>query len=281
MKNILSKIGLFSVAVLTLTSCLDEDPLFDPDKTTGVIELVEQAPLVVVGSVYPMNRLTFEAVPEAEIEVIVQFSGAFNAPENIDVTLEVSPSDIPAYNEDQNLSDGDEYYVLSDNKYELPGGGNSVTVTIPKGQKRTSFMVKVKPDQFGFDKNYALPLKISSASSGVVSGNFGHMIYAVIPNNEWAGDWTNKYITNNLGSGTNTVTMSTSGEFTTTSMLIGVYSNQMTLEIDPVNNYARVLSVSGLGAVTNSPDNYWNPDTQTIYVKYFSGSRTLEQTFTR
>src|SRR5690606_3421707 len=122
MKNILNRIGLFSIAALTLTSCLDEDPLFDPDKTTGIIELVEQAPLVAVGSIYPLNRLTFEAVPEDQIEIIVQYSGAYDAPEDIDVTVEVSPSDLPAYNEDQGLSDGDQYVLLDASKYSFPGG---------------------------------------------------------------------------------------------------------------------------------------------------------------
>lgn len=276
MKNILSRIGMFGVVALTLTSCLDEDPLFDPDKTTGIIEIVEQAPLVAVGSIYPMNKLTFESVPADQIEVIVQYSGAYNAPENIDVTIEVSPDDIAAYNEDQGLSDGDEYYALDASSYSLPGGGNSVTVTIPKGEKRVSIMVDVKPDQFGFDANYALPLKISSASSGVISGNFSHMLYAVIPNNQWAGTWTNTY-TGSLGSGTNTLTMSTVGEFTTTSNLVGVYSNQTIIKIDPVNNYAEVISVSGLGNATNFPENYWDPETKTIYVKYSVGARTMTQ----
>lgn len=276
MKNILNRIGLFGVAALTLTSCLDEDPLFDPDKTTGIIELVEQAPLVAVGSIYPLNKLTFEAVPADQIEVIVQYSGAYDAPEDIDVVVEVSPSDLPTYNEDQGLSGGDEYVMLDAGSFSLPGGSNSVTVTIPKGGKRVSFMVDVKPDQFRFDANYAIPLKISSASSGVVSGNFSHMIYAVIPNNQWAGDYTNTY-TGSLGSGTNTVHMTTIGEFRTTSNLVGVYSNQTIIEIDPVNNYAKVISVSGLGNATNYPENYWDPATKTIYVKYTVGTRTMTQ----
>tara|TARA_R110002020_G_scaffold448314_1_gene661085 strand:+ start:4036 stop:4881 length:846 start_codon:yes stop_codon:yes gene_type:complete len=280
MKNIFNRIGLFGIAALTLTSCLDEDPLFDPDKTTGVIELVEQAPLVAVGSIYPLNRLTFEAVPEDQIEVIVQYSGAYDAPEDIDVTVEVSPSDIEAYNEDQGLSDGDEYVLLDASKYSFPGGGNSVTVTIPKGEKRVSIMMTVKPDQFGFDANYALPLRISSASSGVVSGNFSHMIYAVIPNNQWAGDYDHTY-SGSLGSGSNIVHMSTIGEFRTTSSLIGVYSNQTIIEIDPVNNYASVISVSGLGNATNFPENYWDPETKTIYVKYTVGTRTMTETFVK
>lgn len=280
MKNILSKIGLFSVAALTLTSCLDEDPLFDPNQTTGVIEIVEQNPLNVVGSVYPMNTVAFDVIPEDEIEVIVQYSGAFNAPEDLNITVSLSPEDIEKYNEDQGLSDGDEYYLLEDSMFELPGGGNSVSVTIPKGQKRTSFMVKVRPDLFGFDKRYSLPLKISDASAGVISGNFSHMLYSVIAKNQWDGRWTNVY-TGSLGSGTNAVTMVTTGQFTTTSNLVGVYSNQTIIEIDPVNNYAKVISVSGLGDATNDPGNYWNAETQTIYVKYSVGSRTMTQTFTR
>src|SRR5690606_2785183 len=119
---------------------------------------------------------------------------------------------------DQGLLEDEEFVLLDASKYSFPGAGYSETVTISKGEKRDSIMMTVKPDQFGFDANYALPLKISSASSGVVSGNFGHMIYAVIPNNQWAGDWTNTF-SGPLGAGTNTVTLSTTGEFTTSSSL--------------------------------------------------------------
>lgn len=278
MKNILTKIGLFAVAMVTLTSCLDEDPLFDPDKTNGVIELVEQAPLEIVGSIVPMNTLAFDVVPEDEFEVIVQFSGAYNAPDDITVTVELAPEDIQKYNEDQGLSeeDGDAYTLIESNMYSLPGGGNSVTVTIPKGGKRASFMVTVNPDQFGFEKRYSLPLKISQASSGTISGNFSRMMYSVIAKNQWDGRWTNTY-TGSLGSGTNSVTLNTTGQFTTTSNLIGVYSNQTIIEVDPANNYARVISVSGLGNATNYPENYWDPETETIYVKYTVGVRTMTQ----
>lgn len=282
MKKILSKIGLFSVAVMTLTSCLDEDPLFDPDKSNGVIEIVEQAPLEGVGSIYPMNTTAFEVVAEDQIEVIVQYSGAFDAPEDLEVTVSLSPEDIPLYNEDLGLENGEEYYALESNMFELPGGGTSVTVTIPKGGKRASFLVTVRPDQFGFEKRYALPLKISSASSGEISANFGHMLYAVLAKNQWDGRWTNTYSSNSLGSGTNAVTLSTTGQFTTTSALIGVYSgNPVVIEIDPTTNYARVLSVSGLGPVTNGPDNYWDPETQTIYLSFETSGYTFEQTLTR
>ncbi|EAZ80706.2 DUF1735 domain-containing protein [Algoriphagus machipongonensis] len=280
MKSFINKLGLFGVVLLTLTSCLDEDPLFDPSNSTGIIEIVEIGPLATSGSIYPMNRLTFESVPEDQIEVIVQYSGAFDAPEDIDVTIEVAPSALDDFNADQGLDESNGYYIIDDSSYELPGGGNSVTVTIPKGEKRVSVIVTVRPDQFGFDKNYALPIRIASASSGQVSGNFSNMIYAVIPNNQWAGDWTNTY-SSPFGSGTNTVHMSTTGEFTTTSNLIGVYSNQTVIEVNPDTNYAQVLSVSGLGPVTNSPDNYWDPETKTIYLSFVSSGYAFEQTMVK
>ena len=137
-------------------------------------------------------------------------------------------------------------------------------------------MVSVKPDQFGFEKRYALPLRISQASSGTVSGNFSRMLYSVIAKNQWDGRWTNTY-TGSLGSGTNSVTLSTTGQFTTTSNLVGIYSNQTIIEVDPVNNYASVISVGGLGNATNYPENYWDPETNTIYVKYTVGVRTMTQ----
>ena len=276
-KYIYKFLGLGAI-VATLTSCLDEDPLFDPSKTTGIIEIVENAPLESAGSIYPMNTLAFDVVAEDEFEVIVSYSGAYNAPEDITVEVSIDPAAVAAYNEDQGLHDGDAYSVLESNMFSLPGGGSSVSVTIPKGEKRATFMVTVNPDKFGFTEKFALPLKISNASSGVVSGNFNTMLYAVIAKNQWDGSYANTY-SGNLGSGSNNVNMYTTGQYSVRTSLIGVYSNEVFLTVDPTDNSVTV-DVPSLVPVETDPSSHWDPATATFYLKYTmrGGGYSIEQT---
>ncbi len=64
------------------------------------------------------------------------------------------------------------------------------TVTIPRGQHQATWIVKINPRKFDFSKNYALPVKILSATAGTISGNFGTMVYAISIKNKYDGIYT-------------------------------------------------------------------------------------------
>ncbi|TXE12424.1 DUF1735 domain-containing protein [Algoriphagus aquimarinus] len=179
MKNILTKIGLFAVAMVTLTSCLDEDPLFDPDKVENVIEFFDIGLIASPGSVYPLYVSSFTAAAEVELKVIVSYSGAQENTQNINVKFKLDPAALEAYND----SEGTDYEVLPSNLYSI----DAMEVTIPSGQRQVEKTIKLFTNNFDFSKNYAIPLTITESSFGVISGNFETAIYAVGAKNKYDG----------------------------------------------------------------------------------------------
>ncbi|MEB2783905.1 DUF1735 domain-containing protein [Algoriphagus persicinus] len=179
MKNILTKIGLFAVAMVTLTSCLDEDPLFDPDKTENVIEFFDIGLIASPGSVYPLYVSSFTAADEVELKVLVSYSGAQDNKQNINVKFKLDPEALAAYNE----SEGTDYEVLPSNLYSI----DAMEVTIPSGQRQVEKIIKLFTNNFDFSKNYAIPLTITESSFGTISGNFETAIYAVGAKNKYDG----------------------------------------------------------------------------------------------
>lgn len=179
MKNILTKIGLFAVAMVTLTSCLDEDPLFDPDKVENVIEFFDIGLIASPGSVYPLYVSSFTAAAEVELKVIVSYSGAQENTQNINVKFKLDPAALEAYND----SEGTDYEVLPANLYSI----DAMEVTIPSGQRQVEKTIKLFTNNFDFSKNYAIPLTITESSFGVISGNFETAIYAVGAKNKYDG----------------------------------------------------------------------------------------------
>lgn len=188
MKNIFNKIGLFVFALLTLTSCLDEDPLFDPDKTQNVIEFFDIGLIASPGSVYPLYVSSFTAADEVELKILVSYSGAQDNNQDITVKFKLDPTALDVYNESEHT----EYEVLPSDLYSIDG----MEVTIPKGQRQVEKIVKLFTSNFDFSKNYAIPLTITETTHGVISGNFETAIYAVGAKNKYDGVYrvTGEYV---------------------------------------------------------------------------------------
>jgi hypothetical protein len=75
-----------------------------------------------------------------------------------------------------------------------------------RGERKANFSVKLKTSQFDFSKTYALPLAIMSASKGIISGNFGKIVYKVGAKNKYDGIYTLK---GRMGAATDRPTFST------------------------------------------------------------------------
>jgi hypothetical protein len=179
MKNILTKIGLFAVAMVTLTSCLDEDPLFDPDKVENVIEFYDIGLIASVNSVYPLYVNSFNEAESVDLNIIVSYSGAQDNTRDITVKFRVDAAALAEYN----TSEGTKYEVLPPDLY----GIDAMEVTIPSGQRQVVKTIKVFTNKFDFTKSYALPLTITESSFGIISGNFETAIYAVGAKNKYDG----------------------------------------------------------------------------------------------
>jgi hypothetical protein len=163
-------------------ACLDDDknPL-DPAGTNNVIEFYNIAiPSSANGAVHPLWAVAFDFTPQEEFDIVVSYSGPNSNNKDIDLTIEVDPFALDAYNADQ----GETYELLPESFYTFNG-----SVTIPKGQKQATVSITVFPDQFDLSKQYALPLRIVSSSSGIISGNWGAAIYATVAKNQYHGTY--------------------------------------------------------------------------------------------
>jgi hypothetical protein len=182
MKRQLIKICIVSLS-LFFAACLDDDknPL-DPAGSSNVIEFLDIAvPASSQTAVHPLWVVSFGVSPEAEFNLILSSSGANSNDKDIEVTLEVDPLMIDAYNEQNDTH----YEVLEDDLYSMA----SMTVTIPKGSKQVEIPVTVFPDQFDLSVNYALPLRIVSSTSGVISKNFGAALFGTVVKNKFDGEY--------------------------------------------------------------------------------------------
>jgi hypothetical protein len=170
MKISINIAGLLIVTA-AFTSCLKDDITLDPDKSTNVVEFKNPSSFISPsGSTYSMYAQSFDLAPEADYPVTVSYSGAQFAPQDITVTLGVDTAAITQYNTEQH----GEFDAITPDLYTLPA-----SVVIPKGQRTAEVVIKLKPGQFDFSKNYVLPVQIKSVSSGIVSGNFGTILLAV------------------------------------------------------------------------------------------------------
>lgn len=165
-------------------ACTKEDQTLDPKDSNNVIEFYNVVPDVIASpttSTYPMYIYSFDAIPgqEQDFKVTVNYAGEGTAPEDIAVAIELAPDAIDVYNDDN-----------SEGFIELPTSLYSIdtwNVTIPKGQKQASITFKLKTADFDFAEAYAIPLRIKTVSHGIISGNYGTMLFRVVAKNKWDG----------------------------------------------------------------------------------------------
>lgn len=262
------------VLMISYSSCLKDKNIMDPDNSPAVVEFVNpsniQSPTTSPLAVAEYSN-SFEIAPEVDYKISVNYAGAYPAPQDVTVKVEIDPAVLESYNTANKTS----YVQLPSDLYTI---GNT-TVTIKKGERQAVIPIKLKTEKFDFAKNYAIPAKIVSATAGNISGNFGMAVFRVGAKNQWDGTYAHTY-TSTLGNGTNNVTMKTTGANSLTFGLIGVYSNAVNLTIDPATNKVTV-DVPSLAPTVTDPSSNWNPATKTFYLKYTTPNRTFEETFVK
>jgi hypothetical protein len=180
------------ISGLFLSSCLDDERYsLDPEGYQNVIEFIDPSvPASQVGAIYPVWITAFTVNPEISFTQKVSFSGPQDNSNDIVLELEVDPLALDEYNEQMEdglngnpALGGATYELLPSTLYSIP----NLTVTIPRGQKEAEVSITVFPDQFDLSKNYALPLRIVSASSGVLSKHYSVAILATVVKNKYDG----------------------------------------------------------------------------------------------
>jgi len=167
-------IGLF-------TSCTKEENIFTDDGNGGgnaLVELGDLPPTRVAGVptvTYTTVSKSFDADTEVDVPISVNYTGVNGAPSDVIVQLGL-------FNQAVTTTSAT-YTILPTSLYTIP----NTTVTIPKGQKKATMIVKVKASAFNFALTYALGIKIMSTSEGIISGNFGTGVFIMSAKNQWDG----------------------------------------------------------------------------------------------
>ena len=185
MKKNLFKICAAFLAIL-MTGCLEDDKYaLDPTGTNNIIEFYDASvPTNPAGAIYPVWTTTTEIVPEFSFQQLISYSGPNGNSSDIELTLAVDPVALAEYNQQMiNDLNGATYELMPDTYYEF----TDVTVTIPAGETRTSISITVFPEEFDLTKNFVLPLRIVSASKGVLSAHFSVALMAVVIKNKYDG----------------------------------------------------------------------------------------------
>jgi len=275
MKNIFVKISTLAL-VVGLSSCLnDDDYALDPGGSTNVVEFLDPSvPASPAGSIYPAYSTSYTLAPSAVYEIQVSYSGAEDAaPQNIDIQLGVDPIALEEYNtqmtEGLNGNEplgGTTYELMPSELYDIA----SETVTIPKGQKRATVSITVFPEQFDFTKNYALPLRIVSASHGALSAHFSVAMLKIGVRNIYDGIYEiiGGSITRNSATGPD---LSLGGNYVEGLTLDLVTLSSNSLGIEPV--WTDGSPVGGIGGTSITLDEATNQ----VTVKS-SGNATLKNT---
>ncbi len=176
------KILALSATVIMFASCLKEGAMnTDPSAATNVIELANTgdntAPAGIAG--YYADLGVLGAGDSAKFNINVHYTGPGTANTDITVTLATDAAALTTYNAKNGTSK------------EIPPASVAsfpASVVIKKGTSQTtvSATVKISPD-FNYNKAYALPIKITAVSSGIISGNYGVSVYSFGIRNKYDG----------------------------------------------------------------------------------------------
>ncbi|MDR1783048.1 MAG: DUF1735 domain-containing protein [Dysgonamonadaceae bacterium] len=182
------KIQYFLLAILSgasLTSCLTGEPVWETDGgPMGILEL--DLASRTGQTVYATRTYTLEVQDVFEIPVTVNLTGFDGAAEDIQVTLAINNDAVLEYN----TAHKGTFTPVTADLYELPA---SNVVTIPKGEKKATYVIKLKTKLFDLTKSYALGVQIVSATAGTISGNYSTGIYSLPVKSPWEGTYNVHY----------------------------------------------------------------------------------------
>jgi hypothetical protein len=164
---------------LLFSACVKEDAVFKEGGSNGVIQLNLATNQLTTPRVFPLASVAFLPQPSVDFPVTVQYLGTEGAPNDISVEMELDNSMVTRFNTVEHTS----YTILDPSLYTVV----SNVVTIRKGERSGTFLIRLKSDQFSFTSVYGLGIKIKSTSQGVVSGNYGAGVYRIIAANAWDG----------------------------------------------------------------------------------------------
>lgn len=185
MNRTIKSFFLFAAVAASLASCIKERNMnIDPSKGIANMLGFTYSGDDVAGSASVYSRFTsdlgsLKANQTVTFPVNVSYMGQKEAPADITLSLEVDASVLTQFN----IENGTNYVVPDAAIFKVPA-----TAVIKKGTRTTQVKVEItNTSGFDFNKNYALPLKIASASSGAISANLGKAVYSFSARNQYDG----------------------------------------------------------------------------------------------
>lgn len=167
--------------VSNLSSCLKDDSQPDFSKNKPVIELPIGSSAGNGGGNSIGAAFTITSTP-SDYFIYVNYAAPDANAKDVVVTLSVDAAALTKFN---NVN-GKNYTLLPDNGYSLV----SNKVTIPAGQRKVKFPVKIITQNLDPNQTYALPLTITDGGGYTISGNFGTLISIISLKNKWDGVYT-------------------------------------------------------------------------------------------
>ncbi|SFD78011.1 protein of unknown function [Chitinophaga sp. CF118] len=262
MKHIIKNTLPLLALTLVFTSCLKDHLAMDPAQSNNVIEFANTgANVSPATAIYPRFASDMGSLgtgDSATFNVNLSYSGAEMAPNDITVTLALDTAALRAYNDDL----GTDYVAPPESVYKL-----ATTAVIKKGTQVLQLKVAIiNNDNFDFNVNYALPLKIAAVSSGVISGNYGLAIYSFAVRNVFDG------VYEMTGTLTDNASSAITGNYPVETQLITYSGNSIALW-DPV--YAKAYGHIIRSGTGNSYYGYFSP----VFAFDASGNVTVSNYF--
>jgi hypothetical protein len=283
MKKLLSII--FALTLITgFTSCLKERAEIG-DKPQNIIEFyTTDGYLSTVRAIYPVYGKNFVTGQKGTFDVTVSYSGTEVAPQDIKLGIAVDAEALAKFNAAAPTTGDDTYLPLVASAYSVP-----TEVTIKKGERRAVFQVEVTlPLTFNFDENYALPLSIKSTTTGIISGNFGSVLYRIGGKNQYDGDYksTGVRVHPDLGPFTfdAIVTMNTAGSTSIVGNALADLGPNLKIVVNPDNSVSLSSTAQPSVALTPGGVNKYDPATKTFTLTYFYNTgapRKITQTLVK
>lgn len=278
MKKIINVITLGFI-LTGFSSCLKSTNPIGPDSAGAIKNVVEFQNISTIesptSSTFPLYVQSFDVSPTGTATLMVNYAGADVAPQDISVKVALDNTAITKYN-----TENDESYIpMPSSLYSL----SPLDLVIPKGKRTASITINVKPDMFDFTEAYALAFKITSASTGIISGNFGTVVLAIGAKNRIDGlySYTTSATTSLQPSLNHTdVPLTTTGATTVKGNLLDTYSNIVGYSVDPVTNKVTVTNSGLAAAAVTDPSSNYDPVKKILRIKWTAGSRSFDETYT-
>ena len=282
MKHTIIKTLPFLAAMLSFTACLKKDSMnIDPDTAGSVILLAATGNNQATSSSqyfrYYTDLGSIAAGDSAHFNVNVSYSGGAVAPTDITVNLVLDDAALTTYNSE----DGVSYVIPPASAYRLPS-----TVVIKAGTQLTQVQATViRSADYDFSQSYGLPIKIASASTGVISTNLSTSIYSFGVRNQYDGHYSLKGYTLRSGDAAKTGNFTDAGGMD----LVTVGSNSLTFaDLQPWADLTGVgignpvvavnpdnsVTINSSGGAKNNPGytSVYDPGTKTFYISFTWGA---------